>query len=544
MSLHHAAQHLAAQGRGPDTMLVHMAPNEVKALNNFAKSHGTHLTINPKTGLPEAGLLSSILGGITAIFAPQLLPYISGGLGVASYAKTGSLGQGLMEGLSAWTGGQLAGNIQSLGATVPSSVPAVTPGIADTASTLLPEATNAAVNTNIGSSLMGAPSNLVNTNIGLSNIGSVGTNAGGFAGALGQTVPAQLAGQGIGTAATSLNPAAASSMFSPETAQGINNFGAGVNKLISSPIDSLKQIWEMPGGKGMLETSGKSNLISAGMNILPLLQPEPYKPPEKEENPMNLKYLSKDFKGSDPRQPKPYYTAQYRDYVTNPYMPSYYKSADGGLQSINKYAGEGESYVRLANQLLQQPRVKPADITPTDPGAAYSPLYNSIGIVPYEKGTESHSSDKMAKDLLKYAKSLGKIAASTMINQQDPATTAMASIANETPASSAKEGGLQGYALGGLSMGHLGGYSDGGRLLKGPGDGVSDSIPASIGSKQPARLAEGEFVIPARIVSELGNGSTDAGAKRLYAMMDRIKAKRRKTKDIAADSKAYKYLPA
>jgi hypothetical protein len=541
MSLHHAAQHLAAQGRGPDTMLVHMAPNELKALNQFAKSHGTHLTVNPKTGLPEAGLLSTLFGGLTAIFAPQLLPYVAGGIGVTATAKTGSLSQGLMEGLSAWTGGQLAGNIQSLGASVPSSV---APGVADTASTLLPESTNAAVNTNIGSSLMGAPSNLVNTNIGLSNLGAANTSAGGFAGALGQTVPAQLAGQGIGTAASSLNPAAASSMFSPETVQGINNFGAGANKLISSPIDSVKEIWNMPGGKGMLETSGKSNLISAGLNVLPLLQPDPYKFPEEEENPMNLKSISKDFKGLDSRQPKPYYAAQYRDYVTNPYMPSYYKSADGGLQSVNKYAGEGESYVRLANQLLQQPRTKPADITPTDPGAAYSPLYNSIGIVPYEKGSESQSADKMATDLLKYAKSLGKMAASTMMSQQDPATTAIASIANETPTSSAKEGGLQGYALGGLSLGHLGGYSDGGRLLKGPGDGVSDSIPASIGAKQPARLAEGEFVIPARIVSELGNGSTDAGAKRLYAMMDRIKAKRRKTKDIAADSKAYKLLPA
>jgi len=70
-------------------------------------------------------------------------------------------------------------------------------------------------------------------------------------------------------------------------------------------------------------------------------------------------------------------------------------------------------------------------------------------------------------------------------------------------------------ASGGLSDAryNLGGYSDGGRLLRGPGDGVSDSIPAVIGKKQPARLADGEFVIPARIVSELGNGSTEAGAE-------------------------------
>lgn len=101
------------------------------------------------------------------------------------------------------------------------------------------------------------------------------------------------------------------------------------------------------------------------------------------------------------------------------------------------------------------------------------------------------------------------------------------------------------YAQGGL--GSLGGYSDGGRLLRGPGDGVSDSIPATVGDRQPARLADGEFVVPARIVSELGNGSTEAGARALYKMMDRIQANRRKTtgkNSVAVNSKSHKYLPA
>jgi hypothetical protein len=105
--------------------------------------------------------------------------------------------------------------------------------------------------------------------------------------------------------------------------------------------------------------------------------------------------------------------------------------------------------------------------------------------------------------------------------------------------------GEQRFAAGGIST--LGGYSDGGRLLKGPGDGVSDSIPASIGGRQPARLADGEFVVPARIVSELGNGSTEAGARKLYAMMDRIQKGRRKSVGkgkVAVDSKASKHLPA
>ena len=110
-------------------------------------------------------------------------------------------------------------------------------------------------------------------------------------------------------------------------------------------------------------------------------------------------------------------------------------------------------------------------------------------------------------------------------------------------------GGYAGYAKGGNVGGesHLGDYSDGGRLLKGPGDGVSDSIPASIGGRQPARLADGEFVVPARIVSELGNGSTEAGARKLYAMMERIQKGRGKSVGkgkVAVNSKADKYLPA
>jgi hypothetical protein len=113
------------------------------------------------------------------------------------------------------------------------------------------------------------------------------------------------------------------------------------------------------------------------------------------------------------------------------------------------------------------------------------------------------------------------------------------------------EGGADGglFAEGGLSSlsYNLGSYSDGGRLLRGPGDGVSDSIPAVIGQNRPARLADGEFVVPARIVSELGNGSTNAGARKLYEMMDRVQKARRKTVGkgkVAKDSSSDKYLPA
>jgi hypothetical protein len=86
--------------------------------------------------------------------------------------------------------------------------------------------------------------------------------------------------------------------------------------------------------------------------------------------------------------------------------------------------------------------------------------------------------------------------------------------------------GAQGGIMGADSS--LGGYAAGGksRLLKGPGDGMSDDIPATIADKQPARLADGEFVIPADVVSHLGNGSTDAGAKQLHGMMDKVRKAR------------------
>lgn len=106
-----------------------------------------------------------------------------------------------------------------------------------------------------------------------------------------------------------------------------------------------------------------------------------------------------------------------------------------------------------------------------------------------------------------------------------------------------------GWAAGGaVPRGGLSALAGGhGRLLRGPGDGVSDSIPATIEGRQPAALADGEFVIPARAVSELGNGSTEAGARQLYAMLERIQQRRAKTTgrgQIARDSKASKVLPA
>jgi hypothetical protein len=106
------------------------------------------------------------------------------------------------------------------------------------------------------------------------------------------------------------------------------------------------------------------------------------------------------------------------------------------------------------------------------------------------------------------------------------------------------KGGPIYMARGGLSGIAPREYAAGGKFLNGPGDGTSDSIRANIEGRQEARLADGEFVIPADVVSHIGNGSSKAGAKKLYAMMDKIRHARTGTTKMGKTIKADKYLPA
>jgi hypothetical protein len=524
-----------------------MSSGEVNALNELAKAHGGHLTINPKTGLPEAGFLSGLLptivgvglGAMTGV-DPML---IAGGVGLADYALTGSLGQGLMAGLGAWSGAGLAGDIKAI-------APEVQQG-----TNVAEEASNAAADRALNqtfnpiSSLSGQTTDLTSAFANQSpTAGALDTTTTGLnAAPPPPSIPTNV-NANIPQVNTNFTPqqvpgsfpqgTATPSYAGPQALSNADKFQYGFNQITSSPQAAL----DFAKANKMDVIGTAMPFVSAGLQAL---RPDPYVPPAQQKNPFNLKTISPDFKGTFPEQPNPPYQAQYRNYVTNPYTTY---AARGGLQNVNKYSGESDSLTAIGKSLLKQHKYQEAPIGLGDPNAKYDPAYyegdSGISANKWGRDYDTMSADQLATHILTSAKSLGKAATKSSVMAQDPAQTSLASIQSETPSSSAKEGGLQGYALGGLSLGNLGGYSDGGRLLKGPGDGVSDSIPASIGNKQPARLAEGEFVIPARIVSELGNGSTDAGAKRLYAMMDRIKAKRAKSKNIAADTKTYNLLPA
>ena len=535
MSLVHAANYLAAQGRGGDTHLVHMTSKELAAMQKLAESQGKSLTINPKTGLPEAGMLSTVLPmalGALAVATGQVefLPLIAAGVGAADYAITGSLTQGLMAGLGTWSGGSLAGGIEALG------------------STAIEEAGKQSVNAGINASMEAGGQEAIKT---------AGQQAA-------QEAIKQGADQAAQEAARKAAEEVAKGRIIDEASQEVTKEGLKQAGQYGSSMSKLGQGFSNAGGTGIFDSAANAgkfamdNKMALAGTALPLLtggnlfgnkSAAPAQTAQK--NPFGMKEIPRDengkpiFNASIPAQPNPAYTPVYPDYVKNPYVsgaaggglmsgiPGYKGSPDYG--SMVEGVGEIERGIEMASKRRPLEVPNPyVEIEPDEPELRRLDPHNRA-----RKMLEMLSSSsrvKMAKGLPQ-SNVLGAIST-------DPAKViaeqrAKEAIAAEQP-TEAKEGGLM--AAGGQA--HLGDYSDGGHLLKGPGDGVSDSIPATIGSKQPARLATGEFVIPARIVSELGNGSTDAGAKRLYAMMDRIKAKRAKTKNIAADTKAYKYLPA
>jgi hypothetical protein len=122
-----------------------------------------------------------------------------------------------------------------------------------------------------------------------------------------------------------------------------------------------------------------------------------------------------------------------------------------------------------------------------------------------------------------------------------------ASTLGQVPVRTARQGGLMSLAKGGMTYMEAGGttgLTGVPRDVKGTGDGMSDSVPATIEGVQEARLADGEFVIPADVVADIGNGSSGAGSKKLYSMMDRIRKARHGTTEQPPEINAEALMPA
>jgi hypothetical protein len=415
-----------------------MTKGEIKGLQGLALAAGGSLSINPDTGLVEANFLKRLLPTIAGIGLNMMFPgsgaLIGAGIGAFETARTGDIGKGLMAGLGAYGGANIAQGLST----------AATAG-----------ATTDAAN--------------------LANYAQAG----------GETT----AGMVAATPAPTFAQNAASTM-------------EGAKSLFNTP--------------GAATTFAKDNLMNIGAAAAPVvsdaLTPKgPAVPGMPEEDPRYAgspyRYnLAPGFQGSTPARPSPYY------------RPTGLGYAEGG----DVMMAAGGSY--------------------EDEPMGDNPGMAAGGIAGYAAGGLKMKTmslgEGIARDTDTDTASLGAYDAAMKRMEKQFAAGNLKS--REMPKSGiAKLGQMKAMAQGGL-----GGYSDGGRMLKGPGDGMSDSIPAVIGKRQPARLADGEFVVPADVVSHLGNGSTDAGAKKLYGMMDKIRKARTGKKKQAPAVKASKYMPA
>jgi hypothetical protein len=561
-------------------MLVHMAPEEVSGLQALARAGGGTLTLNPDTGLPEANFLKRLLpmligAGITAATGGAAAPWMIGlGLGGAETIRTGSLEKGLMAGLGAYGGAGLAGGLAAAGAASPTAAaqalgtPAAT-GAGSQAAMLASQ--NAgfgqagidALASSAGTAAGAAP---VATNVFSAGANALGTEAGRSAALSGMGGGAQAAKYGLAALSPTLQPDAAKpydgggpnpyeyeydpnnqrytrvapgtrarDMMPPSLAP-ITTMAAGgpiedmsyQNRMDTMMANNgqmfagggqinLQGTIDMGGGGGgqfgqasnngyKAAGSGSAGQFGNDQMMAPAVMPSP--------NPfssgmgggrmgeLDVRRLQED--GYDPRavQANPQGFRQYH---------AARLAADHAANMPRPQGGSYGQYLAGRNPMQQDVQMSREQFDSSQQRANALEQMSAAHVMPQQYNSSSTT------DLLNSIGAGGSFAA----------------------------GGIASMARGGQS--HLGDYSDGGRLLKGPGDGVSDSIPATIADKRPARLADGEFVVPARIVSELGNGSTEAGARKLYAMMDRVQKARGKTtgKDrVAVNSSAEKLLPA
>ena len=641
MSLHALAHHMAEKGRGPDSMLVHMSPDEIQSLQALAMANGGSLTINPQTGLPEAGFLDSLLPALVGFglntFLPGLGTAVGGIFGLGGAAGTaitvggatalasGDLSKGLMAGLGAYGGAGLGDSLSAAGDAAMMGPPTSAMGLPEGAAVQATSPVGAFDRLQAGAQIAGnAPGDFLKSNY--MNLGFAA--APGMSGAFDEE-----------NSSTGVKPHPGYIRVFDDDGNQIEAVKAdewgGRSRIMWGDVPKPKGY--APGGSIEDEDNYRIRLpYELPITTMPVeLSPET--PPDATAPTEEIKkgvtkwgdVLAPDLTGRDLND-KRSDSEKAQDYLMgkgpNPFT---FTSKAPVVDPIKK---ANEATKEIAETVAEQQRggsgnngLGPSAGIASSAGvgvgfpAGLAPAANTVAQALGDMGLNSLShavssaamSGAMSGSGAAPGSSTGPAAGASNAshggesggwgsrdagggtgggsvgggNSQGPGGMGRgggmggggAGGDGGGPGSAGRGGGMGGggmgaargglldqyyadggtpgnyFATGGITalagggMYNLGSYSDGGRLLRGPGDGVSDSIPAVIGQKQPARLADGEFVVPARIVSEIGNGSTEAGARKLYAMMDRVQKARHKTvgkNKIAANTRAEKYLPA
>ena len=585
------AKQLQTMGRGNDKMLVHMTPEEVGGLQQLALASGGSLTINPQTGLPEAGWLGKLLPTILGIAGAAFgLPTWAIGLGVGAgqTALTGDLGKGLAAGLQAFGGAGL-GQAVGVGGTLGSIGKDI--GLTQSA-------------TGAASAAGAAPSaNAIDATLKSADMSALGT-AGAGAGA-GTASPgflgkfaAETAIPGVGGIGKTLGPAMAGSAV-------LGGVSDALQPKIPTLGDEEESGWNYEGpyvpqargvsfqsGQQMRDTGGAEHQFFTPSNPVPgYRSASSLGPDERNEYGFaeggtaeaglgqipvdDFQQLTEFFQASRPgaitasmyppvRGPQPSqpsapapgtpspsgentYTFNNRPSAPSPIAPGGIPGMGGGFDFSNiDLSGLDFSGINFGG--LNAPTEQ-----------QFNPDYYRGGIeIPASTPAPSPAPTPSPTPYTPPAYTPPPIMAQQPVPDYSYSYTPPAYYEEETFADREGPGGLRqeqrmAFARGGpvdmkdgafvvdaRTVSELGNGSSnagmemlarmGGRPLHGPGDGVSDSIPARIGGRQEARVARDEVVFPPEAVRRIGKGSEARGTKKLYALMDKAHKARKNAK--------------
>ena len=610
MTAHSTAQGIASLGRYGDDLLVHMNQEEVQGLQALAKKHGTSLTINPDTGMPEAFKLGGVFKALIPIAAGVMFP----GFGASLFGGMQGIGAGILAGAAtaALTGGNpIMGGITGAlggygGASVGNSLASLGSAGATTGTNV---ANTIAQNTGtnvVGNTLMGqgatafsSPFTSMFTPSGIAGGAGLGVGTVGNAAIVGQTALANTAGNaltnqamnasltGANTAANAGNVINATQAVAPSH---VDKLKSGVEKFFSKETSYIDPITKQPvTGSGLdayratLPTKGgqvTGTSVDAAGNVT-----TNYSPKTLATNMDVFKQIGTPVGGAllqgveasdlNPQidlksQEKKVYEQTGVDAMGRPtygYVPV------SGFNPYRTLNLSGSSPLNLG--VPTKGYANGGVVSNPSVGGGLSDLYNR----PEGQNTETVSQDGYGigrlnslanAESMNAAKTLGyaeggdvsgspstDVAAEIALSEIDPALVRGDMVddkarlpyaydriltrgALDYPRIRATEYSPYTYAG---SLRKREGLAKGG-YLNGAGDGMSDSIPATIEGKQPARLADGEFVVPADVVSHLGNGSSKAGSKRLYAMLDKVRRARTGNPKQGKQINPAKYMPA
>jgi hypothetical protein len=470
------AQQLQSMGRGDDKMLVHMTPDEVNSLQGLALATGGSLTINPETGLPEAGwlgkLLPTILGAALAATGVGA-PLAAGIVGAGQFARTGSLKKGLMAGLGAFGGAGMAG-MAGVGGKLSSNAFGM---LGDKAGMF-------GANMGLGASQAGNVANLAK--LGTAPVENAINVTGAVPGAPAAAALNPVQTQAImgGNVLGSATPAAMTGVAPTATtgAQFTGGLGSRFGQAVRAGLPAgtpgiISKAAPMLAASGVLQ--GVSGAMAPSMGTM----------------------------GSDGVIDNSYtgpYAAQRR---TATFAPS----TDELLSSSKERRYFDVDMPEVYN--MQGQVVQPGSST-----ARGTPIMQNI-LNPNAKKGQNRYTPTLMPYMTGFAQS------EEDMGYADGGEVQLADGAFVLDARTVSEVGNGSSNAGMEALRRIGG-----RPINGPGDGVSDSIPARIGRDQPARVARDEVLMPANAVRRLGKGNPKKGADKLYSLMNKAHKARKKAK--------------